>query len=324
MPNVVIAGYGKMFTNIIAGTLDAGYKIVGVYRYDYVKTNRFIRFIKDMFNPTKELSYIKSLGLKEIKCRSINSEEFKKLLIKNDVDMVFTASWGEKIKKEVFTIPKMGFINVHPSLLPKYRGPNPYLGTILNQEQVSGVTFHLVDEKWDNGAIIMQRKVKIHPDDTGEELRERTTLQARGAVYELLTVLKTEIIVPVNQNEEESSYFSLKDLDNGIDFKTDAKSIKCKIQAFHPWKECYAEFEEGYIVPEPYGIFISNNTSEYKEAGTIVEINNKRGIVSVLCGDNKVITLRCKNKNKFRNLFNKTILPANYRIGKLFHYSVIE
>jgi len=100
MLRVVIIGYGDMFTNLIAGTLDANCKIVGVLRGDSVKYSPIIRKLKDIFNPTKEYNYIKSYILPEIYTNSVNSEDFRKKLIKLNPDIILVGSWGEKFEKE--------------------------------------------------------------------------------------------------------------------------------------------------------------------------------------------------------------------------------
>ena len=167
MLRVVIIGYGAMFTNLIAGTLDANCEIVGVFRKEMVKYNPIIRYLKDVFFPSLDYSYIKSYNLNEIQASGVNTKEFKKELLKLNPDIVLVGSWGEKISKEIYDIPKIATINAHPSLLPKYRGPNPYYWVIKNQEQTSGVSFHLVDDGFDTGAILAQEEVKIYPSDTG-------------------------------------------------------------------------------------------------------------------------------------------------------------
>ena len=70
-----------------------------------------------------------------------------------NVDVMLVGTWGEKIKKEIFDIPAIASVNVHPSLLPKYRGPNPYLQNILHRETKSGVTFHLINENFDRDIL---------------------------------------------------------------------------------------------------------------------------------------------------------------------------
>ena len=192
MLKVVIIGYGEMFTNMIAGTLDSGATIVGVLRHDRVKYLPPVRRLKEIFNPDCDYNYIKSYGLHEINANSANSDSFRKQLLKLNPDIMIVASWSEKIEKATFDIPKIATINVHPSLLPKYRGPNPYMQTILHGEEKSGVTFHLMTEKFDAGAILDQRTVEISDSDTGKELKAKTVLTARGAICELLEKLSEE------------------------------------------------------------------------------------------------------------------------------------
>ena len=203
MLKVVIIGYGEMFTNLIAAALDANCEIVGVLRKDTVKHSPIIKNLKDIFNPSVEYSYIKSYNLPEIEARGVNTDEFRKKLIALNPDIILVGSWGEKFEKATYDIPKIASINAHPSLLPKYRGPNPYFWTINNQEQASGVTFHLIDDNYDNGAILAQEEIKIYPSDTGKSLKERTVLTARGVACELLNALKEDIIIPYSSETKD-------------------------------------------------------------------------------------------------------------------------
>ena len=110
MLKVVIVGYGDMFTNLIAGALDANCNIVGVLRKDTVKYNPIIRKIKDIINPSVDYSYIKSYNLPEIFARGVNTEEFKKKLLKLNPDIILVGSWGEKFSKEIYELPKIASI----------------------------------------------------------------------------------------------------------------------------------------------------------------------------------------------------------------------
>ena len=161
MLRVVIIGYGEMFTNLIAGALDANCNIVGVLRKEMVKFNPLVRKFKDTFCPSLDYNYIQSYNLPEIHASSVNSKEFKKALLKLNPDIILVGSWCERISKEIYNLPKIATINAHPSLLPKYRGPNPYFWVIRNQEQTTGVSFHLVDDDYDTGAILAQEEIKF-------------------------------------------------------------------------------------------------------------------------------------------------------------------
>lgn len=308
MLKVVIIGYGEMFTNMIAGTLDSGAQIVGVLRHDRIKYLPPVRRIKEIFNPDCDYNYVKSYSLQEIKANSANSDSFRKQLIKLNPDIMIVASWSEKIDKETYDIPKIATINVHPSLLPQYRGPNPYMQTILHGEKKSGVTFHLMTDKLDAGAILDQRTVEISDSDTGKELKAKTVLTARGAVCELLEKLSEDIIFPITQNESKATYFST-DFDNQISFSETAENISAKIRCINPWSYTYFFIDKYVFVPNPYKITIMENLTGNETAGDIIDIDINDNSLTLVTGNNKLIRLGgIKLYGFFNRLFTKFIL----------------
>lgn len=314
MLKVVIVGYGEMFTNLVAATLDADCEIVGVFRKDSLKYHPFIKKIKDIFNPSVEYSYIKSYKLPEITAKSVNSDEFRKKLLKLNPDIILVGSWGEKIKKATYDIPKIATINAHPSLLPKYRGPNPYFWTIRNQEKESGVTFHLVDDSLDTGAILAQEVIKIYPSDTGASLKQRTVLTARGVACELLRALKEDIIIPLQQHEEKSSYFSYPE-GLELDFSKSAEDNSALIRATYPWAKPYF-YHNGVLLTSNYQkLEIEENNTGYLEAGTIVDIDLKNKTIKVLCGDNKILKMEISLYAKIDKPFTKFYIKRELKIG---------
>ena len=100
MYKIFVIGYGEMFANIILGARDFGADIIGVLPHERILENNFFLFLKRIFFPSKDYSFIKGLGLKEFKYKSINCEKLKKELLKYNPDFIFVASWSEKLKKE--------------------------------------------------------------------------------------------------------------------------------------------------------------------------------------------------------------------------------
>lgn len=290
---VVILGSGQMLTNLIAGCMDAGCNIVGVFRFDKVRLPLIDRLIVDLFNPSAELTYIKSHKLYEINAKSANSAQFKKEILRLNADLIIVGTWGEKIKKHIIDLPKLATINVHPALLPKYRGPNPYLETIRHLEKESGVTFHLMDENFDSGPILLQKTVKIEPSDTGKELRERIVTAAREGVCELVKNLDKEIIIPIRQDEKYSNYFpQISEDEVMIDFSKSAEEISAHIRAFHPWFKCYFQYYNEFFIPNPYRLeVLGENGIHNKMAGTIIDKSHKECSLTVVCGDNKLLKM---------------------------------
>lgn len=223
-----------MFSNLILGTLDSKNKIVGVFRHERVAIHPWLLFFKDIFAPGKDLSFIKSFKLKEIKARSVNSKEFQKAVLKLNPDIILVGSWSEKFKKTVINLPKIGTINCHPSLLPAYRGPNPYMRVIMNEEKETGITFHLMDENLDTGPILLQKKIDIvqgFNGDTGETLKNKCCVLAREGIKELLCSMEDEIIVPVNQNAKDASYYpQISEKDILIDFTKTSAQINALVR----------------------------------------------------------------------------------------------
>ena len=318
MLKVVIIGYGEMFTNLIAGTLDANCEIVGVFRSERTKYHPILRAIKDVINPSRDYNYIKSYNLPEINARGVNKGvntlEFKKALLKLNPDVILIGSWAEKFSKEIYSIPKIATINAHPSLLPKYRGPNPYFWSIRNQELSSGVSFHLVDDDFDTGAILAQEEIKIFPSDTGQSLKDRTVLTARGVVCELLKDLSEDIIIPLTQIEERASYYSYP-CDLELDFSKTAEENHALVRAIHPWGKAYLFHNNVCLSVLHNGMEILDNDTKYTTAGTITNIEGD--MISVLCSDNKILKLKAEHYKKYDRPFTKNYIKREMKVGEV-------
>jgi methionyl-tRNA formyltransferase len=288
---VVIIGKGLLLANLILGALDAGAEIVGVFRYEQTSTNRVKLFFQDLFNPAPELTLINQLKLNQIRLKSVNSQKFQKILLSQNVDLLLVGTWKERISKETFNMPKIATINVHPSLLPAYRGPNPYMQTILHGEEYSGVTLHLVDEKYDCGAILAQEKIKILPSDTSKELRQRTVRVARTLMSNLLKDLNSKILTPVEQNEKNASYFpNISGEEKMLDFTIQSsEEVSRTVRALYPFLPCYITYKNEFFIVNPYKFSILLDTMNGSFAGDIVAKNPDKKSLTIVCKDKKAI-----------------------------------
>lgn len=287
---VVIIGKGLMLANLVLGALDAGAEIVGVFRYEQTCTNPVKLFFKDWFCPDPVVTLLNQLKVNQIRMKSANSSEFRKLILNRNVDLILVGTWHERLKKETFDIPKIGTVNVHPSLLPKYRGPNPYLQTILRGEKYSGVTLHLVDEHYDSGAILSQEKVEIYDSDTSKELRERSVRVARRLVKEFIEDLDTKIITPISQSEKYATYFpNISGEERMLDFSYQtAEEVSRTVRALHPFLPCYITHNNKFLVVNPY--YAQVLLEEVNGApGDIIAKNPERLSVTIVCRDGKAI-----------------------------------
>ena len=261
---VVILGRGEMLLNLIRGSMLASAEIVGVFRYErLIVPPLFLKFY-DFFKSSPALTFTKKHKIYDIPFTSANSENFKRFLVKENVDVVLVGSWCEKLKKEIIDIPVIGTVNVHPSLLPQYRGPNPYLQTILHGEKKSGVTFHLMTEKYDAGPVLAQKEIEILQGDTGKELKNKTVFQARLLCANLLEKLEGGFVIPVEQDESLATYYeNVKPEDMTLDFQNETtEELFNRIRAFHPWLKTYFQYGNTFFVINPYNVEITDCSGE--------------------------------------------------------------
>lgn len=297
---VVILGKGEMLTNLIEGTLDAKCELVGVFRYERTVLPNWILKFRDFFKNSNDVTIIKQHKLNEITAKSANSEEFRKEILKLNADIILVGTWKEKLEKATIDLPAIACVNVHPSYLPKYRGPNPYLQTILHRETKSGLTFHLMNEEFDKGAILSQKKIDILPNDTGKELKERTLFQARLMCAEILKNLEYGLIIPIEQQEKEATYYpNITPNDIMLDFNAEsAEEIHARIRAFHPWLPCYITHNNKFFIPNPYRLRILNEATVHKlannknyKSGEVITKNATKKSLTILCKDGKALQM---------------------------------
>ncbi|OGY48173.1 MAG: methionyl-tRNA formyltransferase [Candidatus Buchananbacteria bacterium RIFCSPHIGHO2_01_FULL_47_11b] len=162
--------------------------------------------------------------------------ELHALIEKHQPDVCVLVAYGRIIKSQTLTLPRFGFINAHPSLLPAYRGPSPVQTAILNGEQKTGITLIQLDEQIDHGPIIAQESAPIQPTDTNSTLHEQ--LAQRGGAL-LVTILSpyTRGLVPTKpQDETKVSMTNIyQRADGAIDWQQPAAAIDRQYRALQPW-----------------------------------------------------------------------------------------
>jgi len=156
-------------------------------------------------------------------------------------DLGIVAAYGYIIPQEILSIPKYGFLNVHPSLLPKHRGASPIQTAILNGDKETGVTIILMDEKMDHGPIITQTKYKIPDDINHKELDSELAKQGAHLLVKTLPKWINSEIEAKAQDESKTTYTKiLKKEDGKINWKKSVEEIERQIRAFCPWPGTFA------------------------------------------------------------------------------------
>jgi methionyl-tRNA formyltransferase len=164
----------------------------------------------------------------------------KKFIQKNNIKLGFVFSFGKIIPKNIIELFPAGILNLHPSLLPKYRGPTPIKTAILNQDKETGYSIIKINEKIDGGPIVACEKIKIKPNDNFETLKEKIIKRASKNLAKTFKMYLSGKMPPKIQNKTQASYTKkLEKPDGQITSQDNAKSALAKILAFSSWPKAY-------------------------------------------------------------------------------------
>jgi methionyl-tRNA formyltransferase len=183
------------------------------------------------------------LGLHVYQPETIKSESSQDFLKRVAPDAVVIIAYGQIIPARLLTIPRLGWINVHGSLLPRYRGAAPIYWAVANGETVTGLTTMQIDAGMDTGPTLMRREVAIGPDETAPELAARMSAVGADLIVESLLQFDRGEIAPVPQDEKNATYAPiLKKEDGRIDWTQSAPQIYNRMRGFTPWPGSYSTF----------------------------------------------------------------------------------
>jgi methionyl-tRNA formyltransferase len=158
-------------------------------------------------------------------------------------DVIVVAAFGQILRQEVLDLPKFGCINVHASLLPRWRGAAPIQAAILTGDAETGVTIMKMDAGVDTGPLLSQRSIHILPEDTAGGLFGKLSRLGAELLLETLPLYLRGEIQPQPQDDSHSTYAALLNKKDGLlDFNHPAEELARRVRAFHPWPGAYFEW----------------------------------------------------------------------------------
>ncbi|HJF94788.1 MAG TPA: methionyl-tRNA formyltransferase [Lachnoclostridium phocaeense] len=159
-------------------------------------------------------------------------------------DVMVVVAFGQILPREILELTPYGCINVHASLLPKYRGAAPIQWSIIDGETVTGVTTMQMDEGLDTGDILLKTEVPLEPDETGGSLHDKLSAAGAKLCVETLKALEEKTVTPEKQGETPTKYARMLDKELGkIDWTKDAASIERLVRGLNPWPSAYTSWE---------------------------------------------------------------------------------
>ncbi len=248
--------------------------------------------------PVKELARVFNIPVYQPE--RIRSEEGAALLKSLAPDLMITAAFGQILSEENLNTPRLGCINIHGSLLPKYRGAAPIQWAVINGEKTTGVTTMMTDIGVDTGDMLLSREIEIGPDETAGELYTRLSALGADILIETLQALKAGTLKRIKQDESKATRCPMLKKEHGqIDFMQPAQRVHDLVRGVNPWPGAY-----GFLNDKPFKVWktrITGPSSGPKSQipGTIVISSPKEGLF-VQAGDGLIELVEIQAPGKAR------------------------
>ncbi len=248
-----------------------------------------------------------------------NAEETEKLK-EYEADLFVVAAFGQILPVEILRMPPLGCINVHASLLPKYRGAAPIQQAILDGETETGVTIMQMAEGLDTGDILTQSRVPIREDETGGSLFDVLAEEGARLLIETIPKLAEGSISPVPQDESGASYVKmLKKEDGRMDFTLPAKVLERRIRGLDPWPGAFCEYDGKKLRLWKAQVISEGQTSSRAGGtvpGTVIRCDGKS--IDLACGQGVLRILELQPEGKKRMETRDYLLGHKVAEGERF------
>lgn len=252
------------------GTLDAmckaGHEVVAVFTQPDKQKGRGKSVL---MTPVKERAI--ELNIPVYQPEKLKEDENYEILKELNPDVIVVVAYGQLITKRILDLPKYGCINVHASLLPKYRGAAPIQWAVIDGEEVSGVTIMKMDESLDTGDMIMKKEIALDSKETGGSLHDKLAILGANLLVEALEALENGTATYTKQDDSKMTYAKklTKELGN-IDFSMPAKEIERLVRGLNPWPSAYTTYEDKNM--KIWDVEVSDKVYEGKN-GEIVDVS---------------------------------------------------
>lgn len=236
---VIFMGTPDFSVGTLEALVQAGYEVVlAVTQPDKPKG----RGGKMQYTPVKEKALEYDIPVfQPVKVREKSCVE---KLDSYKADVMVVVAFGQILPREILELTPYGCINVHASLLPKYRGAAPIQWSIIDGETVTGVTTMQMDEGLDTGDMLLKTEVPLEPDETGGSLHDKLSAAGAKLCVETLKALEEKTVTPEKQGETPTKYARMLDKELGkIDWTKDAASIERLVRGLNPWPSAYTSWE---------------------------------------------------------------------------------
>lgn len=238
-----------------------------------------------------------ALGVPVLQPERASAPDFIETVRQMAPDIIVVSAFGQILKQELLDIPHYGCVNVHASLLPKYRGASPIQWAVCNGEEYSGVTTMQMDAGIDTGDILLQEKVKLRADETGGSLFDRLAEVGADLLIRTIHGLKEGTIQPVPQDGAQATTVRMiSKTDGKIDWTLPAEVIERHIRGFDPWPSAFT-YRGGKLL-KIWKARALESTGKKKACGCVTEVDGNT--FSIACGEGILKVLEVQPEGKRR------------------------
>jgi len=300
---IVFMGTPKFSVPALEALVKSSYKVSCVYTQSPKKSNR-----GQKLNPSPIQKYAESLTLNIRNPENLKTEEEFKFFKAIDPDIVVVVAYGQLIKKKFLDIPKKGFVNIHASLLPKWRGAAPIQRAIMNSDKETGISIMKITEELDSGPVMKQIKININDSNTSEEVSNNLSQIGAANIVEALDDIFNGKSKFIEQNHKLVTYAKkIKKSEAKIDWNENAKNILTKINGLNPSPGAWLMYKNSR-----YKIWKALISEKRGSPGTILDNNFIIG-----CDDKSIKIIEIQKEGKNKLLLKDFLLGINFRVGDL-------
>lgn len=288
---VIFMGTPDFSVGTLEALIEAGHEVVlAVTQPDKPKGRG-----KEMqFTPVKETAL--KHGIPVYQPEKIREPQCVRELQSYHADVMVVVAFGQILPKEILQMTPRGCINVHASLLPKYRGAAPIQWSVIDGEKVTGVTTMQMDEGLDTGDMLLKTEVPVEPDETGGSLHDKLAAAGAKLCVETLKALEENTVTPEKQGETTTAYAKMLDKKLGnIDWEKDAAEIERLVRGLDPWPSAYTMWD-GRVM-KIWKASVLNESTE-AEPGTVIKVEKDAFTVQTGNGCLKVLALQIPGKKR--------------------------
>lgn len=279
---IVFMGTPAFSVPILEALVDSAYEVIAVVTQPDRPVGR-----KKILTPSPVKEAALKHGIEVLQPEKISGSPEMEKIIEMNPDLIVTAAFGQFLPTKLLNVPRLRSINVHASLLPKYRGGAPVHYALINGETETGVSIMYMEKKMDAGDIISQKSLPITRADDVGTLFDRLSVLGRDLLMETIPQIIDGTIDPIKQDEEKVTFSpNITREQEVLDWNKEAAAIDCQVRGMRPFPGAYT-FLEGQRLKIWAVTPLSNQTD--KEPGTIIDI--QKDSILIACGNHTVVQL---------------------------------